>query len=58
MKMALKFGSGVRHGAFYFPVSPWESRESKHSTMTTYSWGPICSLAYFKFDHVVEHERF
>jgi len=26
--------------------------------MTTYSWGPICSRDYFKFDHVVEHERF
>jgi len=26
--------------------------------MATYSWGPICSLSYFKFDHVVEHEHF
>jgi len=26
--------------------------------MTTYSWSPICSQPYFKFDHVVEQERF
>ena len=32
--------------------------ESKHSTMTTYSWSPICSPSYFRLDHVVEHERF